>query len=46
VIYGAALILILVLKPEGFITRRFVVSLERSLSARRRRRTISTREAV
>jgi branched-chain amino acid transport system permease protein len=46
VIYGAALVLVLVLKPEGFITRRFVVSLERSLSVRRRRRNISEEEAV
>jgi len=38
VIYGAALILVLVLKPEGFLTRRFVVKLERTLSARRRGR--------
>jgi branched-chain amino acid transport system permease protein len=38
VIYGAALILVLVLKPEGFVTRRFVVKLERTLSGSRRRR--------
>jgi branched-chain amino acid transport system permease protein len=41
VIYGAALILVLVLKPEGFVTRRFVVKLERTLSVRRRRRNTS-----
>lgn len=34
VIYGVLLILVLVLKPEGFVTRRFVLSLETSLSAR------------
>jgi branched-chain amino acid transport system permease protein len=45
VIYGAGLILILVLKPEGFITRRFVVSLERSLSALRKRRNNPEEEA-
>jgi branched-chain amino acid transport system permease protein len=45
VIYGAALILVLVLKPEGFITRPFIVSLERSLSARRRRRNIPEEES-
>ena len=28
VIYGALLILVLVLKPEGFITRRFVIPLK------------------
>jgi branched-chain amino acid transport system permease protein len=45
VIYGAALILVLVLKPEGFVTRRFVVKLERTLSARRRGRDIVKEEA-
>jgi branched-chain amino acid transport system permease protein len=45
VIYGAALILVLVLKPEGFFTRRFVVSLERSLSGHRKRRNIPGEEA-
>lgn len=45
VIYGVALVLVLVLKPEGFITRKFVVSLERSLSVRRRRRDTSVKEA-
>jgi len=38
VIYGAALILVLVLKPEGFITRRFVSSIESFLSGNRRKR--------
>jgi branched-chain amino acid transport system permease protein len=38
VIYGAALILVLVLKPEGFITRRFVHSIESFLSGDRRKR--------
>jgi branched-chain amino acid transport system permease protein len=38
VIYGAALILVLVLKPEGFITRRFVYSIESFLSGNRRKR--------
>jgi branched-chain amino acid transport system permease protein len=36
VIYGALLIMVLVLKPEGFITRRFVYSLESFLSGRRK----------
>ena len=38
VIYGAALILVLVLKPEGFITRRFVFTIETFLSGNRRKR--------
>jgi branched-chain amino acid transport system permease protein len=38
VIYGALLILVLVLKPEGFFTRRFVFSLETFLSGSRRKR--------
>ena len=38
VIYGAALILVLVLKPEGFVTRRFVYSIETFLSGNRRKR--------
>jgi branched-chain amino acid transport system permease protein len=38
VIYGAALILVLVLKPEGFVTRRFVVKLETVLSRGRKNR--------
>jgi branched-chain amino acid transport system permease protein len=37
VIYGAILIAVLVLKPEGFITRRLVYKLETTLSRRRRR---------
>jgi branched-chain amino acid transport system permease protein len=41
VIYGAMLILVLVLKPEGFITRRFVCSIESFLSGNRRKRNIS-----
>jgi len=40
VIYGALLILVLVLKPEGFITRRFVYTIETFLSRRRRKRKI------
>jgi branched-chain amino acid transport system permease protein len=38
VIYGALLILVLVLKPEGFITRRFVYTVETLLSRGRRKR--------
>jgi branched-chain amino acid transport system permease protein len=38
VIYGVLLILVLVLKPEGFVTRRLVLSLETSLSTRWGRR--------
>lgn len=41
VIYGAALILVLVLKPEGFVTRRLVVKLESVLSSRRKNRNLS-----
>jgi branched-chain amino acid transport system permease protein len=37
VIYGALLILVLVLKPEGFITRRFVYNVEALISRRWRR---------
>jgi len=37
VIYGAILIAVLVLKPEGFITRRFAHKLETTLSRRRKR---------
>ena len=40
VIYGALLILVLVLKPEGFITRRFVYSIESFLSGIRKKRNI------
>jgi branched-chain amino acid transport system permease protein len=40
VIYGAVLILVLVLKPEGFVTRRFVRSIESYLSGSRKRRNI------
>jgi branched-chain amino acid transport system permease protein len=40
VIYGALLIVVLVLKPEGFITRRFVYTLETFLSRARRKRKI------
>jgi branched-chain amino acid transport system permease protein len=46
VIYGTALILVLVLKPEGFVTRRFVVNMERTLSARRRRRNTIPKEEL
>jgi len=37
VIYGSILIAVLVLKPEGFITRRFAHRLETTLSRRRKR---------
>jgi branched-chain amino acid transport system permease protein len=37
VIYGAILIGVLVLKPEGFITRRLAYKLETTLSRRRKR---------
>jgi branched-chain amino acid transport system permease protein len=37
VIYGTILIAVLVLKPEGFITRRLAHKLETALSRRRRR---------
>ncbi len=40
VIYGALLVLVLVLKPEGFFTRRFVYSIETFLSGNRRKRNI------
>jgi branched-chain amino acid transport system permease protein len=40
VIYGVLLILVLVLKPEGFITPRFVYTIETFLSRRRRKRNI------
>jgi branched-chain amino acid transport system permease protein len=46
VIYGASLILVLVLKPEGFITRRFVRSIESFLSGRSGRRDIPHKEDV
>lgn len=39
VIYGALLVLVLVLKPEGFVTRRFVISVEAFLSGSRKKRT-------
>jgi branched-chain amino acid transport system permease protein len=45
VIYGALLILVLVLKPEGFVTRRFVHSIETFLSGDRRN-GISSKEDV
>jgi branched-chain amino acid transport system permease protein len=38
VIYGALLILVLVLKPEGFISRQFVYNVEAVLSGRRKKR--------
>ncbi|HVO37402.1 MAG TPA: branched-chain amino acid ABC transporter permease [Spirochaetia bacterium] len=44
VLYGAALILVLVLKPEGFMTPRFVRSVETFLSGSRRRRNTSLKE--
>jgi branched-chain amino acid transport system permease protein len=40
VIYGALLIVVLVLKPEGFITRKFVYSIETFLSGIRKKRNI------
>jgi branched-chain amino acid transport system permease protein len=40
VIYGALLVIVLVLKPEGFITRRFVISIETFLSGIRKKRNI------
>ena len=40
VIYGALLILVLVLKPEGFVTRRLVYSIETLLSRSRKKRNI------
>ena len=46
VIYGAALVLVLVLKPEGFITRRFVVSMESFLSGTRKKRNTLSREEI
>ena len=46
VIYGAALVLILVLKPEGFVTRKFVFSIESFLSGNRKKRDILTEEDV
>ncbi len=46
VIYGALLILVLVLKPEGFITPRFVRTIETLLSGNRRKRNISLKEVV
>ena len=42
VIYGAVLVIMLVLKPEGFITRRFVVTIESFLSGDRKKRDIPT----
>jgi branched-chain amino acid transport system permease protein len=42
VIYGALLVLVLVLKPEGFITRRFVYTLGSLLSGNRKNRDAIT----
>ena len=42
VIYGAVLVIVLVLKPEGFITRRFVVTIESFLSGDRKKRNSLT----
>ncbi len=42
VIYGAVLVIVLVLKPEGFVTRRFVVTVESFLSGNRKKRNILT----
>jgi branched-chain amino acid transport system permease protein len=36
VIYGAILVAVLALKPEGFITRRLAVNVERLLSFKRK----------
>jgi branched-chain amino acid transport system permease protein len=44
VIYGAILMAVLVLKPEGFLTRRFIVSIEKALSRMRRRNTRTFKE--
>jgi len=38
VIYGALLVVVLVLKPEGLITRRFVYTLGSVLSGTRKKR--------
>lgn len=46
VIYGGLLIVVLVLKPEGFITPRFVRSIETFLSGNRRKRNITLKEVV
>ncbi len=46
VIYGGLLILVLVLRPEGFITPRFVRSIETFLSGNRRKRNITLKEVV
>lgn len=43
VIYGALLILVLVLKPEGFITTRFVYTIESYLSRKRSQQTLPNR---
>jgi branched-chain amino acid transport system permease protein len=37
VIYGVILVAVLVLKPEGFITRRLVLNLEKVLSSKRKK---------
>jgi hypothetical protein len=42
VIYGALLVVVLVLKPEGFITRRFVYTLGSLLSGNRKNRDTLT----
>jgi len=46
VIYGALLILVLVMKPEGFFTPRFVRTIETFLSGRRRKRNIPLKEVT
>jgi len=46
VIYGAVLVIVLVLKPEGFITRRFVVTMESFLSGSRKKRNILSKEEL
>jgi branched-chain amino acid transport system permease protein len=46
VIYGAVLVIVLVLKPEGFITRRFVVTMESFLSGNRKKRNILSKEGL
>lgn len=42
VIYGALLIFVLVLKPEGFITTRFVYRVEALLSRKGTKQSLST----
>jgi branched-chain amino acid transport system permease protein len=46
VIYGAILVIVLLLKPEGFITRRLAVKLESLLSRRRKSEISRSKESV